>query len=293
MMRGWLVVNAFTRSDKFLELYDLLRDAAWQEGVVLERKSTMEVSPLVVEGQGAKEVPPFALFWDKDVRLCRALELLGCRCFNGARPIELCDDKSATYLALREAGLPQPATLLAPKAFHPQEWGHTEFPQVAAEVLGLPLVVKECFGSFGAQVHLARSEDEVAAILDSLEGRPALCQSFVRSSSGRDVRLQVVGKRVVAAMERVSQTGDFRANVTNGGVARPWTPTEAQAELALRACQALGLDFAGVDLLFGEDGEPLVCEVNSNAHFVNLGRATGVDVARHIVRHVVDVCEGA
>ena len=289
-MRGWLVVNAFTSSSKFIELYGLLHDAAKGEGVVLERKSTMEVAPLVAKDQRDERLPSFAIFWDKDVRLCRALELMGCRCFNSARAIELCDDKSATYLALCEAGLPQPATLLVPKTFHPQEWEKTPFPQSAAQALGLPLVVKECFGSFGAQVHLAHSQDEVAAVLDSFEGRPALCQSFVQSSKGRDVRLQVVGNRVVAAMERVSATDDFRANVTNGGVARPWTPTCAQTELALRACQALGLDFAGVDLLFGKDGEPLVCEVNSNAHFVNLGHATGVDVAQHIVRHVVHAC---
>ena len=292
-MRGWLVVNAFTRSNKFLELYGLLHDAARREGIELERKSTMEVAPLVVEDSALKDKPSFVLFWDKDVRLCRALELAGVRCLNSSRAIELCDDKSSTYLAMREAELPQPKTMLVPKAFHAQDWGATEFPQLAAHALGLPLVIKECYGSFGAQVHLARNQGEVAAILDSLEGRPALCQSFVKSSSGRDVRLQVVGNRVVAAMERVSVTGDFRANVTNGGTARPWTPTDAQSEMALRACQALGLDFAGVDLLFGEDGEPLVCEVNSNAHFVNLGRATGVDVARYIIRHAIAVHEDA
>ena len=255
--------------------------------------STIDASAWVAHGPDPSATPDFVLFWDKDVRLCRALEIAGCRCLNSARAIELCDDKAATYLRLLEAGLSQPRTMLVPKAFHEPDWTQTAFPRLAASELGLPMVAKECHGSFGAQVHLARDEYELGSVLNAMRGRPALCQEFIRESVGHDVRLQVVGNRVVAAMERLSTTGDFRANVTNGAVARPWEPTQTQADLALAACRALGLDFAGVDLLFGQGGEPLVCEVNSNAHFVNLGRASGVDVAYHIVCHARAVCEGA
>ncbi len=292
-MTGWLVVNAFTSSDKFLELYAQLQKAAADQGVDLRRVGAIEASAWVAHGPHPPAVPDFVLFWDKDVRLCRALELAGCRCINSARAIELCDDKAATYLRLLEAGLPQPRTMLVPKAFHAPDWSTTNFASMVDNGLGFPVVAKECHGSFGAQVHLACDEAELNQVLNAMQGRPALCQEFVRESKGHDVRLQVVGDRVVAAMERLSTTDDFRANVTNGAVARPWEPTESQVDLALAACRALGLDFAGVDILFGQGGKPMVCEVNSNAHFVNLGRASGVDVANHIVRHAIAVGEGA
>ena len=67
---------------------------------------------------------------------------------------------------------------------------------------------------------------------------------------------------------------------------RSFEPTKRQQELAVRCCDIIGLDFAGVDLLFGEEEEPLVCEVNSNAHFKNIYECTGVDAADAILRHI-------
>jgi len=289
-MRGWLVVNGFTATPKFIELYEWLERAAQDEGVLLERKTTLEVATSLHSYALDMVRPDFVIFWDKDVRLCRALEIAGCLCLNSSRAIALCDNKSDTYLELLAAGLPQPKTILTPKVFHAQDWSKTDYGTKLADQLGLPFVLKECYGSFGAQVHLAHSADEAGAILNSMEERPSLAQEFVQTSTGRDIRLQVVGGQVVAAMERVSETGDFRANVTNGAVAREWTPTNEQASLAVRACEVLGLDFGGVDLLFGPDEEPVICEVNSNAHFINLYKVSGIDIAPMIIRHAINRC---
>ena len=71
--------------------------------------------------------------------------------------------------------------------------------------------------------------------------------------------VQVVGDKVVAGMYRFSEQGDFRANLSNGGSARAYQAKEKEEELAVKICKLLGLSFAGVDLLFGEDGNFLVC----------------------------------
>ena len=65
----------------------------------------------------------------------------------------------------------------------------------------------------------------------------------------------------------------------------PYTPTESERALAVRAAETLGLDFAGVDVLFGKDG-PLICEVNSNAHFKTTLDCTGVNMADAIMRDI-------
>ena len=101
----------------------------------------------------------------------------------------------------------------------------------------------------------------------------------------------MVGDQVIAAIERRNEHGDFRANIEHGGVASAYAPTAQESALALAACRALGLDFGGVDLLEAEDG-PVVCEVNSNAHFAGLISATGVNPADHIMQYIRRaVCE--
>ena len=86
-------------------------------------------------------------------------------------------------------------------------------------------------------------------------------------------------------MLRRSTDGDFRSNLTLGGTMESYTPTEEEAALAIRATEVLGLEFAGVDILFGKDG-PILCEVNSNAHFKTTLECTGVNMALEIMRHI-------
>ena len=95
----------------------------------------------------------------------------------------------------------------------------------AIEHLGLPLVFKECYyGSFGAQVFLCHSKEEIER---HITARPFLLQKFCKESAGHDKRIEVIGGRCVAAMERYNPA-DFRANITNGGQMRPYTPTRQE-----------------------------------------------------------------
>ena len=99
-------------------------------------------------------------------------------------------------------------------------------------------------------------------------------------------RYLAVAQRAVAAMERYNPA-DFRANITNGGQMRPYTPTREEEALALAATEKLGLLFGGVDLL--DDGT--VCEVNSNAHLVNLKKCTGIDTAPLLFRAIQEALQ--
>ena len=72
---------------------------------------------------------------------------------------------------------------------------------------------------------------------------------------------------------------------------RAYTPTDEQVKVATEACRVLGLDFGGVDLLFGVDDAPILCEVNSNAHIKNILSCTGINVAEHILRHILSQME--
>ncbi len=284
MPRGLLVVNAFLRTSKFDELYTFLAEAAAGEGIRLDVLTNAELV-CALAGSFRPDRYAFVLFWDKDILLAEQLEALGMRLFNNARSIALCDDKALTWLALKDSGLPMPRTIPAPKTFPAIGYPSLDFAAEIGAALGYPVVVKECCGSFGQQVYLCRNEEALLEQTRKLAGVPLLYQQAVSESMGHDVRINVVGGQVVASILRRSTNGDFRSNLTLGGTMEPYSPTEAEAGLAIRVTELLGLDFAGVDVLFGKDG-PILCEVNSNAHFKTTLACTGVNMAQHIMRHI-------
>lgn len=285
--KGYIIINGFLREEKFFSLYSALKQSADRAGLQLELKTNIELMCDIASGKTVanEALPPFAIFWDKDVRLAKTLEAAGVKLFNSASAIELCDDKSLTHIALMNR-VPQPKTVLIPLTFPRVGYTDCTFLEKIADYLGFPFVIKQCFGSFGAGVYLAGNMEEAKAALMKTAGGAAIAQQYIASSFARDIRAYIVGDKVAAAMLRHNESGDFRANVAQGGKADAYTLNEAQAALAVKTAQLLGCTFAGVDLLFGENGEMTVCEVNSNAHFAGISAATGVNIADKIIEAV-------
>ena len=221
MLHGLMVVNAFLRTTKFDDIYHTLLSASHGEGMELDVRTNAELCCEVATGAFAAEAFDFVLFWDKDVQLALQLEQLGMRVFNSAAAILACDDKALTWLKLRGAGIPMPRTILAPKTFANVGYPQAGFAVEAARALGFPVVLKECFGSFGQQVYLFHDVDALCQKVQSLAGTPLLFQELIHESYGRDARINVVGGRVVACMLRQSTDGDFRSNLTRGGAMAP------------------------------------------------------------------------
>ena len=285
--KGYIIINGFLREEKFFSLYSALKQSADKAGLQLELKTNIELMCDIASGKTVanETLPPFAIFWDKDVRLAKTLEAAGMKLFNSASAIELCDDKSLTHIALMNR-VPQPKTVLIPLTFPRVGYTDCTFLEKIADYLGFPFIIKQCFGSFGAGVYLARNMEEAKAALMKTAGGAAIAQQYIASSFARDIRAYIVGDKVAAAMLRHNESGDFRANVAQGGKADAYALNEAQAALAVKTAQILGCTFAGVDLLFGENGEMTVCEVNSNAHFAGISAATGVNIADKIIEAV-------
>lgn len=173
---------------------------------------------------------------------------------------------------------------------------HTAFVRRKQDVLpaiervgGAPVIIKLLEGTQGVGVILADSIKVAEAIIETLQStkQNVLIQKFVGESAGRDIRAFVVGDRVVAAMRRVAQGGDFRSNVHRGGSAEPVELDAAYRETAIRSAQILGLKVAGVDMLEGKDG-PQVMEVNSSPELQGIESVTKLDIAGA----VIDFIEG-
>lgn len=285
-MRGILIINHYLKSDKFIELSHWLIESAKMNNIDLSVLTNREI--IIGLNDNKKLDTDFILFWDKDVLLANHLENKGYRLFNCAKAIELCDDKGKTYVELlKYKNIVMPETIVAPLNF----FKYNKAPDFLLEVsnkLGFPLIMKERCGSFGMNVYLVKTYEELCKLFLQKQGMGIIFQKFIESSYGRDIRIHVVGGKVVASMYRYSNK-DFRANITNGGNMAKYQPNSNQIDMAVQACEKLGLDFAGVDLLFDNNNNPILCEVNSNAHFINIYKCTGINIADHIFDHIKNV----
>ncbi|SEO57807.1 gamma-F420-2:alpha-L-glutamate ligase [Amphibacillus marinus] len=289
--KGWLIYNSGLISNKFSEIHQWYIKTAKKHAIDLVGIPNQALIPSVLNNRLTIQhnglTPDFVLYLDKDISLANQLESIGIPLFNSAQTIELCDNKISMHQQLAMSKLPQPDTIFAPMLFQDMKNPSEHFLTEVEQQLDYPLVIKEAFGSFGQQVYLIKNRDELEQMAKKLIRIPHLFQRYLPSSHGKDVRIHVVGDQVVAAMQRQSST-DFRANITSGGQMFHFKPDESFCQVAINASKAVGADFSGVDLLFGENGEPIICEVNSNAHIKNIHDCTGIDVTETIFTYILN-----
>jgi RimK family alpha-L-glutamate ligase len=149
------------------------------------------------------------------------------------------------------------------------------------------VVIKPIFGSLGHGMVRVSDPDTALRVVRALDQiKSVFYVQRAIDHGGRDLRVFVVGGRVVAAIERRAPEGEWRTNVAIGGSA---TAVEVSAEIehvAITAAAAVGADYAGVDVLPARDGSMHVLEVNGIPGWQGLQQATGIDVAASIVEHV-------
>ncbi|MSR68627.1 30S ribosomal protein S6--L-glutamate ligase [Candidatus Saccharibacteria bacterium] len=159
--------------------------------------------------------------------------------------------------------------------------------EVIAMVGGAPLIVKVARGSQGMGVMLAETRSAAKAIIQAFYSQKVniLIQEFIEESSGTDVRVFIVGGKIVGAMKRQAPEGEFRSNIYLGGHGVPIKLTRPERQMALEAAKAMNLDIAGVDLLQAERG-PLVMEVNAFPMLAAIEEVTKHNIAGKIIEYV-------
>lgn len=284
MLSCWVIYNGSLVSDKFQDQAQLMAEAAERQGIQVSIKKNYEIQMSLLEPQ---EFPDFAVLLDKDILLGYFLKSRGVPVYNDPAIIDLCDNKATQYIRLAEQNIPMPKTIVAPKVYPNFTIQGSGYYEGVLRTLGLPMIIKEGHGSFGMKVYLIETEDQFYEKVENLSGVDYVFQEFIAESHGRDIRVNIVGGKIVAAMKRHSDT-DFRANITNGGRAFPVELTPEQQQLALEAAEAVGAVFAGVDLLYGPNDQPLVCEVNAAAHIRNILNVTGINVGDAMIRYILE-----
>ena len=152
---------------------------------------------------------------------------------------------------------------------------------------GAPLVIKLLEGTQGIGVVLAETKKAAESVIEAFMGLKAniLVQEYIKEAGGADIRCLVVGSKVVAAMKRQAQPGEFRSNLHRGGSSSLVKITPTERATAVKAARIMGLNVAGVDILRSERG-PLVMEVNSSPGLEGIEKSTGKDVAGMIIEYI-------
>ena len=209
----------------------------------------------------------------------RQFEMMGAFTLNGSDAILRSRDKLQCMQILSTSGVGFPLTSFTNYS--------NDFDEIIDSVGGTPLVIKLTEGTQGLGVMLAENNSSAESVIEAFNKLKArvIIQEFIKESRGEDIRVIVVGDRVVAAMKRTAPPGEFRSNVHRGGTCQSVELSESERDAALGACRALGLNVAGVDLLRSNRG-PLVIEVNSSPGLEGIDGATEVDVAGAIVEYI-------
>jgi len=219
---------------------------------------------------------PEQVFYRMDV--LHRLEDIGIYVINPAESIERAVDKYYTSTLLEDAGIRTPRTVVTER-----------FSEAMAgfEELGSDVVVKPLFGSLGMGIARVSDRDVAYRVFRALEMTRSVyyLQEFIPHGK-RDIRAFVVGGRPVASMLRVAE--DWKTNISGGARAEPHELEEELAELSVKASEAVGLEYAGVDLLRSErDGAVYVVEVNSTPGWQGLQTVAERNIASVIVDHIL------
>ena len=206
--------------------------------------------------------------------LLSGLEAAGTRIINSPKAIECAVDKWLTTQKLIQADIPVPETAVCEDS---------EEAIQLCEQLGGDVVVKPLFGSEGRGIIRVDSVDLAWRVFRSLEriGAVMYLQRFIPSVDG-DYRILLLDGRVIGSMRRHAPPDDFRTNAAQAGICTPWTANDYEVEMAIRAADATDCIFCGVDLIYDQDGEAKVLEVNAVPGWKALQQACDVCVPTHL-----------
>lgn len=209
----------------------------------------------------------------------RQFEAMGTFCLNSSLSIGTSRDKLAAHQALAINRIPMPDTAFANS---PQDTN-----SIIDLTRGAPLVVKLLESSQGKGVILAETKKAAASVISAFQklNAPFIVQDFVKDSNGSDIRLFVIGGKVVASMMRSASDDDFRSNLHAGGKANKIKITQDERKIAKQATNAMGLNIAGVDLLRSSEG-PKVIEVNSSPGLQGIETVNNFNVASLIIDYI-------
>ncbi len=211
--------------------------------------------------------------------IIRQFEMMGVFTTVGSQALVLSRDKLQSLQILSKAKIGLPKTVFTNYSKNVDD--------IIQHVGGAPLIIKLLEGTQGLGVVLAETKNAAKSVIEAFNGLQArvIIQEYIEEAKGADIRVLVIDGKVIGAMKRQGEEGEFRSNLHRGGTAEIVNLTEEEADAAIEAVKALDLAVAGVDMLQSKRG-PLILEVNSSPGLEGIERATGNDIAKEVIKYI-------
>ncbi|KAL0477626.1 alpha-L-glutamate ligase [Acrasis kona] len=286
----WILISRNPK-EKFEYSYSLKRfiETAWKLNIQATVVSTYDIDLLaadtglqkiVYKHQPVEKMPDAILprmgakIDYHSLAVVRQFDKMDVLVLNNHNSLEISRDKLHSIQQLATYNLPIPKTMMA------------KFPvdtENIAREFDFPVVLKKVSGSQGKGVMLVNDRDHLKSLQEMIDvTQPMIFQQYISNSRGRDIRVIVVGGKVIGAMMRQAGDNGFKSNFHQGGFVESVQISRAVEWLAIEAVRLIDLDVAGVDILI-DTNSYRICEINASPGFQGFEMATGVDVPQHIM----------
>ncbi len=263
-MKIWLVYDKFEadRNRRYIDFY-----------FEKCKEKCVDLTLVIVEdGLDFSNLPQVAIVRTMNPELSEKLESMGVKVFNSSFISRIANDKWNTYLYLKEKGINLPETYLVTEEFVPPFY---------------PVVLKPACGKGGRDVEIAENYEAYAAYRERVKEK--IIAQRVVSDKGKDLRIYVVGNKIVKAMLRQSET-DFRSNFCLGGSASEYELSAWEKEEINRVIACFDIGYAGLDFIF-DNGSIIFNEMEDVVGARMLYTYTDIDIVdiylNFIISHTV------
>lgn len=271
-------------------LYDTIR---WEEKALLEAGKKKNINIQMVDCKNLaidlekkpEDYGPViqrCVSYYRNLHSTAALEGMGVNVINCLNTGIFAGNKLFTHMLLKKYGVPTPYAAVA-------------FSKDAViehlETHGYPKVIKPTVGSWGRLISKLNDKDSAEGIIESREAMYPIYQvhyleEFVNRPP-RDIRAIMVGDKIVAAIYRTSENGNWKTNMALGGTAEECKVTPEMEEMCIKAKNAVQGDIVGVDLMESNERGLVVHEVNNTTEYKNTVRVCGVDIPSLMIDYVM------
>lgn len=220
------------------------------------------------------KLPDFVIMRDYDYAISMQLENLGIRVINSTLSMMNSQNKAVTSQLLAKNNVSTPKFMYTK---------YKNYRLIHSYFDNKKFVMKRIDGSQGIGVYLIENEEDYNNAYDEINDI-YFCQEFIENSFGQDIRVYVLGNRVLGCVKRISDNS-FKSNFSLGGRVEKSELNNSIIEISLNAAKAIELDFCGIDLLITEDSYT-VCEVNGNAGFRTITQVSDIDIPMELFKWI-------
>lgn len=279
MIKGWLIYRKADASENKAYIDWFITEAKVQNidlELVLRESLTIGIKDgrqVIYQNNCICTLPDFVVIRTIETLIQAYFEAQGVRTFNAALVAQLANHKSLTHVAMQQLGIPMAETYFLDKASLPDQLP-----------LAFPFIMKDAHGRSGKQVFLIENKEQWHQKIAWLHSSDLLVQKL-NYPLGRDVRVFIIGKKIIGAVLR-ENNNDFRANFKLGGSATLYHLTTENKQMIEKIIHHFNFDLVGIDFLINEHGGLIFNEIEDVVGSRILSKVTNINLLEEYVTYI-------